>query len=132
VAEVDHQPDAVTLWIDCDQPRNVRVKHYEGTTDVPTTFADMLRPDKRDQQPTAVLPPEMIQCPHCFGEVDKGADICPHCGKYIGDKPKRSKKWLIILLLLLLLLLIGAAIFLLTREEEEPAPKPKPTPTATA
>lgn len=132
VAEVDVQSDAITLWIDCDEPRNVRVRTYEGTSDVPRTFADMLRPDARDREPTAVLPPELVQCPHCFGEVDKGADICPHCGRYIGEKPKRSKKWLLILLLLLLLLLIGAAIFLLTRDDEEPAPKPTPTPTATA
>ena len=50
VAEVDVQSDAITLWIDCEQPRNVRVKRYEGTTDVPTTFADMLRPDHRDRE----------------------------------------------------------------------------------
>jgi hypothetical protein len=132
VAEVDVQPDAVTLWIDCDQPRNVRVKRYEGTADVPTTFADMLRPDVRDREPTAVLPPEIVQCPHCFGEVTEGTDICPHCGRYIGEKPKRSKKWLIVLLLALLLaLLIAAAVLLLTGDDEEPA-RPAPSPTATA
>jgi hypothetical protein len=132
VADVDVQPDAVTLWIDCDQPRNVRVKRYEGTADVPTTFADMLRPDARDREATAVLPPEIVQCPHCFGEVTKGTDICPHCGRYIGDKPKRSKRWLIFLLLgLLLLLLIVGAILLLTGDEEQPA-RPTPTPTAEA
>ena len=134
VAEVDVQPDAVTLWIDCEQPRNVRVKRYEGTTDVPTTFADMLRPDRRDRDPTAVLPPAVEQCPHCFGEIDKGADICPHCGHYLGEKPKRSKKfWIVLaLLLLLLLLLIVGAILLLTGDEEQPAPKPTPTATAEA
>ena len=134
VAEVDVQSDAITLWIDCEQPRNVRVKRYEGTTDVPTTFADMLRPDRRDREPTAVLPPAVEQCPHCFGEIDKGADICPHCGHYLGEKPKRSKKfWIILaLLLLLLLLLIVGAILLLTGDEKDPVPKPAPTASATA
>ena len=134
MAEVDVQSDAITLWIDCEQPRNVRVKRYEGTTDVPTTFADMLRPDRRDREPTAVLPPAVEQCPHCFGEIDKGADICPHCGHYLGEKPKRSKKfWIILaLLLLLLLLLIVGVILLLTGDEKDPAPKPTPTASATA
>ena len=134
VAEVDVQSDAITLWIDCEQPRNVRVKRYEGTADVPTTFADMLRPDRRDREATAVLPDAMEQCPHCFGEIDKGADICPHCGRYLGEKPKRSKKfWIILaLLLLLLLLLIIGALLLLTGDEKDPAPKPTPTASATA
>ena len=76
----------------------------------------------------------MEQCPHCFGEIDKGAEICPHCGRYLGEKPKRSKKfWIILaLLLLLLLLLIVGAILLLTGDEEKPAPKPTPTASATA
>ena len=45
VTEIDVQSDAITLWIDCEQPLNVRVQRFEGTMDVPTTFADMLRPD---------------------------------------------------------------------------------------
>ena len=130
VAEVDVQHDAVTLWIDCDQPRNVRVTRYAGTMDVPTTFADTLRPAHRDRDATAVLPPELEQCPHCFGEIEKGTEICPHCGRYLGAKPKRSKKWLILALVLLLLLLL-AAVLLLTRDDEEPA-RPAPTPTAEA
>lgn len=130
VAEVDVQVDAVTLWIDCDNPLNVRVRRYAGTMDVPTTYADTLRPEKLDMVATAELPPEAEQCPYCFGEIDKGTEICPHCGKYLGEKPK-SKKWLILaLLLLLLLLLIVGAVLLLGGDEEEP--KPKPTPTATA
>lgn len=132
VAEVDVQADAVTLWIDCDNPLNVRVRQYSGAMDVPTTYADTLRPEKRDRAPTAELPPELEQCPYCFGEITKGADICPHCGRYLG-KEKRSKKWLIILLLaMLLLLLLLAAVLLLSGDDEEPKPKPTPTATATA
>lgn len=130
VAEVDVQPDAITLWIDCDNPLNVRVRRYGGGLDVPTTYADLLRPDARDQAPTAALPPEMEQCPYCFGEITKGTEMCPHCGRYLGER-KRSKKWLWLLLaLLLLLLLIVGAILLLSGDDEEP--KPTPTPTATA
>ena len=131
VAEVDAQVDAVTLWIDCATPLNVRVRRYAGTMDVPTTYADTLRPEKLDMVATAELPPEIEQCPHCFGEITKGTEICPHCGKYLGEH-KRSKKWLWLLLaLLLLLLLIIGAVLLLGGDDEEPA-NPKPTPTATA
>jgi hypothetical protein len=133
VAEVDIQPDAITLWIDCDNPLNVRVRQYSGTMDVPTTYADTLRPERSELEATAVLPGEMTQCPHCFAEVEKHAEFCPSCGRHIGPKPPRSKKPFIIaaLLLLLLLVLIVGAILLFGGDDEEPA-KPKPSPSATA
>jgi hypothetical protein len=43
VAEVDAQADAVTLWIDCDNSLNVRVRRYAGTIDLPTTSATCWR-----------------------------------------------------------------------------------------
>ena len=66
----------------------------------PTRCAPTPRP-----QATAVLDDrDDGAVPALLRRVDEGADICPHCGRYLGDKPKRSKKfWLILALLLLLL-----------------------------
>jgi len=134
VAEVDVQPDAITLWIDCDQPLNVRVERYTGEMDVPTAFADTLRQERREAAPTVALPPSEAQCPHCFEPVRADAEFCPACGRHIGPKPKRSKKLLIILIiaLLLLLLLVGVAIALLSGDDEPTPPKASATPAETA
>lgn len=134
VTDIDVQPDAVTLWIDCDQPLNVRILRFQPGIDVPQVFGDKLR-QARSEAPTVVeLPPMDEQCPHCFEPVRKGADFCPSCGRHIGPKQKRSKKfWIILaLLLLLLLLLIGTAIILLTGDDDPAPVKPKPTATEVA
>src|SRR4051812_26050345 len=47
VTEVDVQPAAITLWIDCDQPINVRVQRFAPGMDVAQALADALRPAGR-------------------------------------------------------------------------------------
>jgi predicted nucleic acid-binding Zn ribbon protein len=126
------QPDAITLWIDCEQPLNVRILRFQPGMDVPQTFADKLR-QARSEAPTAVeLAPADHQCPHCFEPVRADAEFCPACGRHIGPKPKRSKKWLIIgLLALLLVLLLAIVALAVLGGDDKPAAK-KATPTATA
>jgi hypothetical protein len=131
VTDIDIQPDAITLWIDCDQPINVRVLRFQPGMDVPTRFADKLRQAKSEAPTVVELPPLDEQCPHCFEPVRKGAEFCPACGRHIGPKPPRSKKPFIILALILLLLLIALFVLIsVLTGDEDPAP-PKPTATAT-
>src|SRR6478609_515765 len=134
VTDIDIQPDAITLWIDCEQPLNVRILRFQPGMDVPQTFADKLR-QARSEAPTAVeLAPADHQCPHCFEPVRADADFCPACGRHIGPKPPRSKKGLIIALIaLLLLLLLGIAALAVFGGDDKPAAKQAtPTPTASA
>jgi hypothetical protein len=133
VTDIDIQSDAITLWIDCDQPLNVRILRFQPGMDVPQTFADKLRNDK-SQAPTAVeLPPADHQCPHCFEPVRADAEFCPACGRHIGPKPPRSKKWLIIALVaLLVLLLLGIAALAVFGGDDKQPPAKTATPTASA
>ena len=134
VTDIDIQPDAITLWIDCDQPVNVRILRFQPGMDVPKVFADKLRQAAGDAPTVVELPPLDEQCPHCFEPVRKGAEFCPACGRHIGPKQPRSKKPFIILaiVLLLLLLLLIVLITVLSGDEEPAPPKPKPTATAVA
>lgn len=134
VTDIDIQPDAITLWVDCEQPLNVRILRYQPGMDVPKTFADKLR-QARSEAPTAAELPQLDeQCPHCFEPVRKGADFCPSCGRHIGPKQKRSKKfWIIVALIVLALLLLLIGLIVLLSGDEKPAPaKPKPTATQVA
>jgi hypothetical protein len=131
VTDIDIQPDAITLWIDCDQPVNVRVLRFQPGMDVPQVFADKLRQAPSEAPTVVELPPLDEQCPHCFEPVRKGADFCPACGRHIGPKPPRSKKPFIIAAIVALLLLILLIVLLaVLSDDEKPAP-PKPKPTAT-
>jgi hypothetical protein len=134
VTDIDIQPDAITLWIDCDQPLNVRILRFQPGMDVPKVYADKLR-QARSEDPTVVeLPPLDEQCPHCFEPVRKGADFCPACGRHIGPKPPRSKKlWIILGIVLLLLLILLFVLISVLSDDDAPAPaKPKPTATEVA
>jgi hypothetical protein len=133
VTDIDIQPDAVTLWIDCDQPLNVRILRFQPGMDVPQVFGDKLR-QARSEAPTVVeLPPLDEQCPHCFEPVRKGADFCPACGRHIGARPPRSKKPFIIAAIVALLLLIALIVLLSVLADDKPAPaRPKPTATEAA
>ena len=128
VTDVDVQPDAITLWIDCDQPLNVRIQRFQPGMDVPQTFGDKLR-QERSEAPTAVeLPPADHQCPYCFEPVRADADFCPACGRHIGKRPPRSKKPFIILAIaLLLLVILAVAAIAVFSKDDKPARKPAAT-----
>jgi predicted nucleic acid-binding Zn ribbon protein len=131
VTDIDIQPDATTLWIDCDQPLNVRIQRFQPGMDVPQTFGDKLRQSRSAAPAADELPPADHQCPHCFEPVRADADFCPACGRHIGKRAGRSKKPIIIALIVLLLLLIAGIVALaLLRSDDEPAVT-KPSPTAT-
>src|SRR4051812_22573618 len=134
VTDIDIQSDAITLWIDCEQPLNVRILRFQPGMDVPKTYGDKLRNAKSDAPTVVEIPDADHQCPHCFEPVRADAEFCPACGRHIGPKPPRSKKWIIIaLLLLLLLLLLGiAALAVFGGDDKKPAAKKQATPTATA
>ena len=124
VTDIDIQSDAITLWIDCDQPLNVRILRYQPGLDVPQAYGDKLRNAKGDGPAIVELPAADHQCPHCFEPVRKDAEFCPSCGRHIGPKPPRSKKWLIILLAaVLLLLLLGIAALAVFGGEDKPVAK---------
>ena len=106
VTDIDIQPDAITLWIDCEQPLNVRILRFQPADGRPADVRRQAAPEARSERRPPSLPPMDEQCPHCFEPVRKGADFCPACGRHIGPKPKRSKKFWIILALIILLLLL--------------------------
>ena len=53
------------------------------------------------------------RCPHCRKMVYEQAEVCPHCGSYIGveDAPPRKSWWFVITVLLCLAAIIVGWVF---------------------
>src|SRR4051794_5738831 len=98
VVETDVRPEAVTLWVDCEQPISLRVTRFAPGLDVPQAVHDALAPFAREARTVDIDDRADLVCPSCGGAVREGADFCPHCGHPMTKAKGFDKRWLLALI----------------------------------